>query len=99
MSERYSKGNKTLEEWLFDGSESDSEDDFSKAQFSFSEVARHDLQTSSSVPLGSVRPEDIFRCSDKNTGYSGKSKFNMIAVCCFLSVLYILYKIFFYIFT
>ena len=31
MSERSSKGTKTLEEWLFDGSDSDSEDDFKQS--------------------------------------------------------------------
>ena len=73
MSERSSKGTKTLEEWLFDGSDSDSEDDLSKARFSFSEVARHDSQTSSSVPLDSVRPVPNLPLSEAS-GYEGTAE-------------------------
>ena len=73
MSERSSKGTKTLEEWLFDGSDSDSEDDLRKPRFSFSEVARHDSQTSSSVLLDSVRPVPNLPPSEAS-GYEGTAE-------------------------
>ena len=73
MSERSSKGTKTLEEWLFDGSDSDSEDDLTKPRFTFSEVARHDSQTSSSVLLDSGRPVPNLPPSEAS-GYEGTAE-------------------------
>jgi len=72
MSERSSKGSKTLEELLFDGSDSDSEDDSlhdkvssSIPRFTLLDVAHHDSLTSSSVPLDSVRPVPNLRLAMK----------------------------------
>ena len=80
MSERSSKGSKTLEELLFDSSDSDSEDDSlqdkvssSIPRFTLMDVAHHDSQTSLSVPLGSVRPVPNLPPS-KASGYEGTAE-------------------------
>jgi hypothetical protein len=63
MSERSSKESKTLEVLLFNGSDSDSEDDYlhdsvssNIPRFTLTDVARHDSKTYLSLPLNSVRP-------------------------------------------
>jgi hypothetical protein len=65
---------------LFDGSDSDSEDGFlhdsvswGKPRFTFSEVARHDSKTSSSLPLNSVRPVPNLAPSEAS-GYEGTTE-------------------------
>jgi hypothetical protein len=69
-----------LEELLFDGSDSDSEDDSlhdkvssSIPRFTLTDVARHDSKTSSSLALNSVRPVPNLAPSEAS-GYEGTAE-------------------------
>ena len=80
IAERSSKGSKTLEELLFEGSDSDSEDyslhdkvSSSIPRFTLTDVARHDSLTYSSVPLDSVRPVPKLPPSEAS-GYEGTAE-------------------------